>query len=103
MGGFGGLGGAPRACRWRARASAPALARLARSTLIPSTGRPNLNLTLSNLSSTLPHTLPKPSKPTPQNPQQVSIVDTPGILSGEKQRIERTYDFCEVRSYCAIR
>jgi hypothetical protein len=27
----------------------------------------------------------------------VSLVDTPGVLSGEKQRIERSYDFVKVR------
>ena len=27
-------------------------------------------------------------------------MDTPGVLSGEKQRIERNYNFVEVRAVC---
>lgn len=32
--------------------------------------------------------------------QSVSLVDTPGVLSGEKQRIERSYNFVRVCSPC---
>lgn len=35
--------------------------------------------------------------------ESISIVDTPGVLSGEKQRIERAYSFIQVRSWlCAV-
>ena len=30
--------------------------------------------------------------------EEITIVDTPGVLSGEKQRIERNYNFVEVRT-----
>ena len=35
--------------------------------------------------------------------EEISIVDTPGVLSGEKQRIERSYNFIEVCEWFAAR
>ncbi|KAK2080274.1 hypothetical protein QBZ16_000127 [Prototheca wickerhamii] len=35
--------------------------------------------------------------------EEVSLVDTPGVLSGEKQRIERSYDFIQVCGWFAAR
>jgi len=35
--------------------------------------------------------------------QEVTLVDTPGVLSGEKQRIDRSYDFIDVCSWFANR
>lgn len=35
--------------------------------------------------------------------EEVTLVDTPGVLSGEKQRIERTYNFIDVCGWFAAR
>ncbi|KAK9806972.1 hypothetical protein WJX72_009114 [[Myrmecia] bisecta] len=35
--------------------------------------------------------------------EEISLVDTPGVLSGEKQRIERTYNFIDVCGWFATR
>ena len=35
--------------------------------------------------------------------QEITLVDTPGVLSGEKQRIERSYNFVEVCEWFAAR
>ena len=32
--------------------------------------------------------------------QHITLVDTPGVLSGEKQRIGRSYDFVQVCEWC---
>jgi hypothetical protein len=35
--------------------------------------------------------------------EEITIVDTPGVLSGEKQRIERNYNFIDVCEWFAVR
>lgn len=35
--------------------------------------------------------------------EEITIVDTPGVLSGEKQRIERNYNFVDISEWFAAR
>ena len=50
---------------------------------------------------------PKQGKPEPVGVsrllEEITLVDTPGVLSGEKQRIERTYNFIDVCGWFAAR